>query len=132
MDFTITEFNEYKVAVIDSPGLEIKNEQEALDLMANAGYQRATAIILPAENLSADFFDLKTGLAGDILQKFSNYRMKLAIIGSFEGYKSRSLAAFIRESNRGNLIFFVPDMDTALAYLFPETQSRKSITKESP
>ena len=132
MDFTIQEFNEHKVAVIDSPGLEIKSEQEALDLMANAGYQGATAIILPAENLSADFFDLKSGLAGDILQKFSNYRMKLAIIGSFEGYKSRSLAAFIRESNRGNLIFFVPDKDTALAYLFPDSQSRKSITKESP
>ncbi len=132
MDFTIQEFNEHKVAVIDSPGLEIKSEQEALDIMANAGYQGATAIILPAENLSADFFDLKTGLAGDILQKFSNYRMKLAIIGSFEGYKSRSLAAFIRESNRGNLIFFVPDKDTALAYLFPDSQSRKSITKESP
>ena len=132
MDFTIQEFNEIKVAVIDSPGLEIKNEQEALDLMANAGYQRATAIILPAENLSADFFDLKTGLAGDILQKFSNYRMKLAIIGSFEGYKSRSLAAFIRESNRGNLIFFVPDMDTALTFLYPDYQSRKSIPEETP
>ena len=132
MDFTIQVFNEHKVAVIDSPGGVIGTEQEALDIMANAGYQGATAIILPAENISPDFFDLKTGLAGDILQKFSNYRMKLAIIGSFEGYKSRSLAAFIRESNRGNLIFFVPDMDTALTFLYPDSQSRKSIPEETP
>ena len=130
MNFTIQEINEHKIAVVDSPGLKINNEQEALDLMANAGYLGARAIILPAENLSSEFFDLKTGVAGDILQKFSNYRMKLAIIGSFQGYQSRSLAAFIRESNRGNLVFFVPDMDTALGYLFPNDKFKNSPPEE--
>ena len=36
MNFTIQEFNEQRVAGIDSPGIEIKNEQEALELIANA------------------------------------------------------------------------------------------------
>lgn len=126
MNFTIQEINEHKIAVVDSPGVKIKNEQEALDLIANAGYLGARAIILPAENLSSEFFDLKTGVAGDILQKFSNYRMKLAIIGSFEGYQSRSLAALIRESNRGNLVFFAAGTDTALDYLFPDDKFKTS------
>lgn len=129
MHFTIQEINEHKIAVVDSPGLKIETGQEALDLMANAGYLGARAIILPAENLSGDFFDLKTGVAGDILQKFSNYRMKLAITGSFEGYQSRSLAAFIRESNRGNLVFFVPDMETALDYLFPDVKIKNPLPR---
>ena len=54
-------------------------------------------------------------MAGEILQKFSNYRMKLAIIGEFEKYKSKSLKAFITESNRGNLIFFAPDRDATIS-----------------
>lgn len=117
MDFSIQEFSNKKVAVVDSPGHVIANEQDALDLMAEASYLGARALILPAENLSSEFFDLKTGMAGDILQKFSNYRVKLAIVGSFDQYKSRSLAAFMRESNRGSLVFFVPDQKTAIEKL---------------
>jgi len=30
-----------------------------------------------------DFFDLSTGLAGEILQKFVNYHVKIAIVGDF-------------------------------------------------
>ena len=132
MDFIIQETRNHKIAVIDSPDHEIKNEQETLDVIAEAGYLGAEAIILPAENLISDFFDLKTGVAGTILQKFSNYRMKLAILGAFEQYQSRSLAAFIRESNRGNLVFFVPDIHTALDHLFPETKSNVSHPEEKP
>jgi hypothetical protein len=132
MDFIIQETRNHKIAVIDSPDLEIKNEQDALDLMAEAGYLGAEAIILPAENLTTDFFNLKTGVAGSILQKFSNYRMKLAIVGAFEQVQSRSLAAFIYESNRGNLVFFVPDIHTALDYLFPETKEKNSNPEEKP
>lgn len=117
MNFTIKEINDQKIAVVDAQGGMIDNEQDALDLMAEAGYSGASAIILHADNLPAEFFDLKTRLAGDILQKFSNYRMKLAIIGSFDGYQSESLAAFIRESNRGNLVFFAPDHEKAMKYL---------------
>jgi hypothetical protein len=117
MIFTIKEINHQKVAVVEKAGGMIEKEQDALDLMAEAGNSGARAVILHAENLPAEFFDLKTRLAGDILQKFSNYRMKLAIVGSFEGYQSDSLAAFMRESNRGSLVFFVPDQETAIRYL---------------
>ena len=37
-------------------------------------------LILDEKELSPDFFDLKTGLAGQVLQKFVNYRTKLAVI----------------------------------------------------
>ena len=117
MNITIREIDEIRTAVIDSPDLLICSEQDALDLMVEAGYLEARAIILPSRNLCSDFFDLSTGIAGSILQKFSNYRVKLAIVGTFDRYESKSLAAFIRESNRGNSIFFVPDIDTALEYM---------------
>ena len=75
------------------------------------------AVMLHAESLAQAFFDLKTGVAGEMLQKFSNYRMKLAIIGDFTVYKSRSLRDFIRESNGGKTVFFVDSVERALAKL---------------
>ena len=37
-------------------------------------------LVLTEQQLSADFFDLKTGFAGQVLQKFVSYRTKLAVI----------------------------------------------------
>lgn len=60
------------------------------------------------------FFDLKTGLAGDILQKFSNYNIKLAILGNFKNEQSKSLNDFIYESNKTGRINFVETFDEAV------------------
>ena len=72
--------------------------QDALDLMADCDYQGARKIIVHKENIVQDFFDLKTGLAGEILQKFSTYRISFAIIGDFSNIGSKSLSNFIYES----------------------------------
>jgi hypothetical protein len=37
-------------------------------------------LILDEKDLAADFFDLRTGLAGETVQKFTNYRARLAIV----------------------------------------------------
>ena len=70
-----------------------------------------------AFSLHPDFFDLKTRFAGEILQKFSNYDVKLAIVGDFSKYSSKSLRDFIYESNKGKLIFFADNLNTALMKL---------------
>jgi hypothetical protein len=87
--------------------------QDMLDVMGDAGANGCDRIIINEENLHPDFFKLHTGLAGEILQKFSTYSVKLAIVGDFSKYKSKSLQDFIRESNRGNRVFFVNSHDEA-------------------
>jgi len=42
---------------------------------------------------------------------------RVAIIGDFSKYTSKSLKDFIRESNRGNMIFFVEDLQSAMLRL---------------
>jgi len=91
------------IAELTDNKFSINVTQDALDLMGNLGSSDCTKIIIQERNLHKDFFNLKTGLAGDILQKFSNYRVKLAIIGDFSKYKSKSLQDFIRECNKGNM-----------------------------
>jgi hypothetical protein len=88
-----------------------------LDLLGQIGSYDCRRIIIYERNLNMDFFKLRTGLAGEILQKFSNYNVKLAIVGDFTKYTSRSLQDFIRESNKGNMIFFIDSLDSAIKRL---------------
>ena len=37
-------------------------------------------LLLDESQLGAAFFDLRTGLAGEVFQKFTNYRVRLAIV----------------------------------------------------
>ena len=90
---------------------------DILDFMASAYYEGAEGFILYEEQLPAAFFDLRTGFAGEMLQKFANYHLKLAIVGEFEKYDSKSFQAFIRECNRGKQVFFCPDRESALDQL---------------
>ena len=100
------------------PGADlISNPDDILDLMAEARYNGSSTMIIQDRSLHPDFFDLKTRVAGEILQKFSNYRMRLAVVGDFSGFKSKSLQDFIRESNRMGTIYFVGTIDEALSKL---------------
>lgn len=100
------------------PGSElIAGPDDVLDSMAEARFNGSDRMIIHEKSFHSDFFELKTKVAGEILQKFSNYRMKLAIIGDFSGFKSKSLKEFIRESNRTGIINFVGSLNEALIRL---------------
>jgi hypothetical protein len=111
MNIELITINDKTIAEVT--GMKVNDAQDALDLIGNCSYQGAEAIILQEEDLAAEFFDLKTGMAGEVLQKFSNYRMRLAIVGDFEKYTSSSLKDFIFESNRSGRILFVRDTEAA-------------------
>jgi hypothetical protein len=117
MNIIIHESDEGKITEIISDEIIIKDTDDALDLMAESRYLDAGKMIIHENQISPSFFDLKTRLAGDILQKFSNYRMQLAIIGDFSKYKSKSFQDFIRECNKGNRIFFVENLNDAIEKL---------------
>ena len=112
----IMKFDNIVIAEVDK-ATHIQSPQDMLDIMATVRYNEKCdniGIVLYKESLEKVFFDLKTGLAGEMLQKFSNYCVKLAIIGDFSNEKSKSLNDFIRECNRGNLVFFVNNIEKAV------------------
>ena len=96
---------------------EYKTVDDFIDVIGNANYQGIEKIIFYKENIHPDFFDLKTRIAGEVLQKFSNYRQKLAIVGDFSAYTSKSLRDFIRESNQIGHVLFVDTIDEAIERL---------------
>lgn len=107
-----------QAAVVRSQDQVLWDEASALDLIMNVQVQTGCpGVALDKQTVSEDFFRLNNGVAGGILQKFVNYRMKLAIFGDFSVYSSRPLLDFIRESNQGTSIFFVSTEQEAIAKL---------------
>jgi len=80
MEFEIINLNDNKITILKSEGIVISETQDALDLMAESSCQESYKIIVFESQINPDFFDLRTGLAGEILQKFSTYNMQLAIV----------------------------------------------------
>lgn len=109
-----TNYKMLKIAELTDKKYLISTPDDFLDLIGNLGSQDCGMLILCEENLHPDFFDLKTRLAGEILQKCSNYQFRLAIIGNFSKYSSKSLRDFIYESNKGRLVTFTNNLDSAL------------------
>ncbi|ASS73676.1 cytoplasmic protein [Tumebacillus algifaecis] len=115
MKILIDQVGDSKVAIVESADILIGNAQDALDLMATVKYtDDCYKILIPKSNITESFFELSTRLAGEILQKYTNYQVRLAIVGDFDEYDSKSLHAFIIECNRGKQVFFLPDVQTAL------------------
>jgi hypothetical protein len=87
--------------------------------MVHPKIQGAGKIILRKENFAPDFFDLRTGLLGEVLQKFVNYRVKLAVVGEFVNL-SKNFEAVMLESNRGNDVYFANHIEEAVNYLLKQ------------
>lgn len=102
------------IAEIQADGIIIRTAEDGLDLLGNTYYQGFERMILHAKNMSPEFFDLKNGLAGEILQKFSNYRMRLVIVGDFSAYTGKAIRDFMFESNKGKLVQFLPSLEEAV------------------
>ena len=106
------------IARVFDSGVIITDTGTALDLMVTIRYEtKCDRVIIDKTNLSETFFKLSTGIAGEILQKFVNYQMRLAIVGDFLKYSSKPLKDFIYESNKGNQINFVSTEEDAIMRL---------------
>ena len=103
-----------KVAEIIADKIILTSTEDGLELLGNLYYQGFDKIIIHEKNITPEFFDLRTKIAGNILQKFAQYQMPLIIVGDFSKYKSKSLNDFIFESNKGSQVNFVSDLSRVL------------------
>lgn len=114
MTYTLHTINGQAIAEINEKTVAIHDGQQFLDIIMN---QTADNVVIHAVTLGEAFFDLSSGIAGDILQKAVNYRIRLAIVGDYTGYTSKALHDFIYESNKGSRIAFVNTLEEALIKL---------------
>ncbi len=117
METKIHQAGDIQMAEAIAGSITISNVEDALDLLGTLYFEGFDRIILHERDITPDFFDLKTGIAGEILQKFSNYRVRLAIVGNFSAYKGNNIRDFIFESNNGKQVNFVESVQEAVARL---------------
>ena len=105
-------------ALLNETACTIIDVQSALDLILSLSYKtNCSKLIVHKSCFSEDFFVLSTGIAGEILQKFLNYQVRLAVVGDFSTYTSKPLRDFIYESNQGRAINFLSTVEDAIARL---------------
>ena len=95
----------------------LSSEADALDWVAACGEARTQKLLLDGSNFSPAFFDLKTGLAGAILLKFSNYRLRVAAVMTPEQVGDGRFAEFASETRRSAEFRIFYDRESALLWL---------------
>ena len=101
MNYKVQERNNIKYIEFYLDTQLIKSEQGAMDLVAVCFEKQASGVILSAEAFADDFYKLRTGLAGVVLQKFINYHVKVAIVFSDDERVKGKFKEFLEEANRG-------------------------------
>ena len=118
MEINIVEKDDVRIAIVEGEESAIRDSETALELIANVFYEHeCSRIVIYKSTISEDFFNLSTGVAGDIAQKFTNYRCHVTIVGDYSKYTSASLQAFIYECNRGNVLYFTDSIAEAIERL---------------
>lgn len=107
-----------EIAKIISDKEVITDAQTAVNLIMTVRYEAGVENIAISKSLiTNNFFILSNGLAGEILQKFINYKCRIAIYGDYSKYTSKPLKDFIYESNNGHDIFFTDSFEKAVEKL---------------
>ncbi len=107
------ELHGVRVLECDASEKQLRNYNEAVELIGKAFENRASLIVVPAECLDDDFFRLSTRIAGELIQKVVQYRQRLVIIGDISRHlaESSALRAFVLEANRGKEVWFLATRD---------------------
>jgi hypothetical protein len=113
---------------------KLRTGRDATDLIGEALRRGERMVVIPAERLDEDFFRLRTGVAGAFLQKFVTYRVRVAIVGDIAAHieKSDALRDFVRESNRGDHVWFVADLNELEARMGSPVEILRDTKKDLP
>lgn len=100
------------VLICAQDGSLLASEHDVGDFLSAAWAADAALVAIPVTRLAPDFFRLTTRIAGDVAQKFVNYRIRLVIVGDISAYcaQSKALRDFVHESNQGPALWFVDDL----------------------
>ncbi len=109
---------EARVIVASEVNLKIRSLEDVSD--AIGAVYGADGLLLSEAELSPEFFDLRSGIAGELFQKFTNYQIHLAVVvKSLEVYGER-FGELAFEHKNHKLIRFFDDVEAAKSWLISQ------------
>ncbi|MGL4106678.1 DUF4180 domain-containing protein [Clostridium sp. LP20] len=110
MKYRIVEKENKKYIMYEGDEKKISTEDDVIDIVSTSFEHDTGLIIINSKALSEDFFNLRTGLAGVMLQKFINYHIKFVILLDNKEDLSLRFKELVGEANRGNEFRVVADI----------------------
>jgi hypothetical protein len=109
---TLHESQGCRILEYPAEGSPLGNASSPLEIISAARSQQAELVAIPVERLGDEFFHLRNGIAGEVLQKFVTYQLRVAIVGDVTSLSAASKAFhdFVIECNRGLDVWFVRNM----------------------
>ncbi len=122
----VVDLSGVNVFVCAEDGKPMATDADAVDLLGGLYGLEVRWVAIPSSRLADDFFRLRTGVAGAIVQKLVGYRLKVAIVGDISAHTAVSgpLRDWVRESNRGTDVWFVSDVHELAERLAQDTRAR--------
>ena len=113
MTDAVREIAGLRVLVCSAEGPILAAGADANDVISAAWEGEAQMVAIPLGRLGPDFFELRNRVAGEAMQKFVNYGLRLAFLGDVAALTAGggALADFVREANRGRSVWFAADLD---------------------
>ena len=102
MDSVLKTLNGYQFIDLIGSDSMIDREGDLNDLLSLCYYHNSNFILLDEKNLSSEFFNLRSGLAGAAMQKFANYKVRVAILLPVNAKKSERFKELMYEMNQSN------------------------------
>ncbi|GBF38757.1 DUF4180 domain-containing protein [Leptospira johnsonii] len=92
----------------------IQDKDSFFDLIYSAS---SDTIAVHSSHFPEHFFDLKTGFAGEIFQKITNYQKRFIVLGDYSNIPSKSFKDLIYETNKNGKVIFVETLAEAIRLL---------------
>jgi hypothetical protein len=99
----------------EAPRITVRSVADIADVLR--GSLAPTGLVLAEEDLGPEFYDLRTGLAGELFQKVVNYRGRLAIVIRDPSAYGDRFGELAYEHRRHTAVRFVEDRAQALQWL---------------
>src|SRR5215467_9764822 len=96
---------------LDGAGTRLTSARDAIQLISAAAQKQASLLVIPKTLRSEEFFDLRTGIAAQIIQKFAAYGLRACTVGDRSRHVDASCALrdFSFESTRANQVWFLKE-----------------------
>jgi hypothetical protein len=104
-----------QIIVASDAGISIQSVGDISDALAACF--GAAGLLLMETDLATEFFNLRSGLAGELFQKFVNYSVRAAIVLPAPEIYGERFSELAYEHSTHPMIRFVRSKDEAIAWL---------------
>jgi hypothetical protein len=104
-----------KIIIASDSGIHIRSFDDISD--AIGACLDAAGLILTENDVGPEFFDLRSGLAGEAFQKFINYKIRVAIVLTDQNAYGERFSELAYEHRSHNMIRLVGSTNEAQAWL---------------